>query len=342
MRRASCAVVLAAALVLGSSACGTGSRRVAGRELMPVSLPDVTALDPAVQKQMRDAHDAAAESAEGTGTDAELAAAFGHFGMILQAADFFEAAEPAYRNAQTLQPTDARWPYYLGHLHKSRGNLEAAEVAFSRALELQRDDLATLIWLGRLYLDIGRAQDAARMFARADRLAPGSIAVLAGLGQTALAEKDYPAAIRHFEQALQLDPSSESLHAPLASAYRAAGTPEKAAPHLRQWQNRDILVPDPLHQELDMLLESGLAYELRGVRALEAKDFASAAEYFRRGLALTKENTSLRRSLGHKLGTALYAAGQEEAAVDSSTRSFARRRTTPWTSLPARRITVSA
>jgi tetratricopeptide (TPR) repeat protein len=314
--RISCVATLAAALVIGSNACGTASRQSAARELMPVSLPDVNPLDPAVQTQIRDAHESLQKAMHGTVTDVERAAAFGRLGMLLQAADFFEAAEPAYRNAQRLQPTDVRWPYYLGHLHKSRGNLAAAEVAFSRVLELQADDLATLIWLGRLYLDIGRPEDAGRMFARADRVAPRSIAVLAGLGQTALTQKDYTAAIRHFEQALQLDPSAESVHAPLAAAYRAAGSPEKAEPHLRQWQNRDILVPDPLHQELDMLLESGLAYELRGVRALEAKDFASAAEYFRRGLALTKENTALRRSLGHKLGTALYAAGQEAAAVE--------------------------
>jgi hypothetical protein len=29
--------------------------------------------------------------------------------------------------------------------------------------------------------------------------------------------------------------------------------------------NRDILVADPLRQELDLILESGLSYELRGV-----------------------------------------------------------------------------
>lgn len=64
-----------------------------------------------------------------------------------------------------------------------------------------------------------------------------------------------------------------------------------------------------------MLLESGLAYELRGVRELEAGSFASAAEYFRRGLELTPGNTPLRRSLEHKLATALFAAGQEDEAV---------------------------
>ena len=33
----------------------------------------------------------------------------------------YEAAEPAYLNAQDLIPGDARWPYYLGHLYKSIG-----------------------------------------------------------------------------------------------------------------------------------------------------------------------------------------------------------------------------
>ena len=42
-----------------------------------------------------------------------LAAAYGEFGMVLQAAEYFDAAEPPYLNAQKLSPDDARWPYYL-------------------------------------------------------------------------------------------------------------------------------------------------------------------------------------------------------------------------------------
>jgi tetratricopeptide (TPR) repeat protein len=91
---------------------------------------------------------------------------------------------------------------------------------------------------------------------------------------------------------------------------------DKAEPHLRQWRNSDILVPDPLKQELDLLLESGLSYELRGVRALEAKDFPTAAANFRRGMELSQDNTMLRRSLQHKLGTALFMTGDLRGARD--------------------------
>jgi tetratricopeptide (TPR) repeat protein len=301
--------------VLAIAAVGCGSWTRSRVELLPVAIPEVGALHPAVQKQIRDAHESLASAQRRDAGDAEVAAAFGHLGMLLQAAEFFDAAEPAYLNAQRLVPNDTRWPYYLGHLHKSRGNMNAAEAAFTRVLDQQPTDLATLVWLGRLQLDAGRPDAAEQTFVRAEAVAPSSVAVLAGLGRASLARRDFAGAIRRLEEALRLDPSAESLHAPLAAAYQSSGASEKAQPHLRQWQNRDILVPDPLNQELDMLLESGLAYELRGVRALEARDFASAAEYFRRGLALTPENTALRRSLGHKLGTALYAAGQEDAAL---------------------------
>jgi tetratricopeptide (TPR) repeat protein len=306
------AVVMLAGI--GAAACSVGW----GTEydLHEVVLPDITRLDPAVQQQVRDRYEALQHAIREQAPPERLGTAYGEFGMLLQAAEYLDAAQPAYENAQALQPVDPRWPYYLGHLHKTRGDLEAAGASFTRVLELQPDDLATLIWLGRLHLDLGQPEEAERLFGRAASIAPDVIAVLAGQGRAALAKKDTTAAIRHFERALALDPTAESLHAPLASAYRAAGMPEKAEPHLREWQNRDILVPDPLHQELDMLLESGLANELRGVRALDAGDFTSAAEYFRRGLALTAAGTPLRRSLGHKLGTALYAAGQEAAAVE--------------------------
>jgi tetratricopeptide (TPR) repeat protein len=246
----------------------------------------------------------------------DLGTTYGKMGMVLQAAEYYDAAEPCYLNAETLAPRDMRWPYYLGHLYTNKGQSEKAETSFNRVLELQPDDLAALVWLGRLYLDNGRPEDAERVFSTALRVSPRAVAVLAGLGRATLAKRDFAGAVKYLEDALAIDPDAQSLHSPLAIAYRGLGQLDKAEPHLRQWRNRDILLPDPLRQELDLVLESGLSYELRGVRALEAKDWTAAATYFRKGVELTRDNTQLGRSLRHKLGTALIMKGDVHDAQE--------------------------
>jgi tetratricopeptide (TPR) repeat protein len=284
--------------------------------LLPVSLPDLSRADPSVQTQARDLHAALMQKVENRGTPAvELAAAYGRFGMLLFAAEFSDAAQPCFLNAQSLAPGEMRWPYYLAHLHKEKGDSRNAEESFVRALQLRPDDLPALTWLGRLYLDDGRPAEAEPIFKKALTLSPRSVAALAGLGRVAVAQREYANAAKYLEDALAIDPTADSLHSPLAIAYRGLGELDKAEPHLRQWRNREILVPDPLRRELDLLLQSGLSYELRGVRALEARQWTEAASYFRQGLELTRENTLLRRSLQHKLGTALYLSGDVEGAA---------------------------
>ena len=308
----------AAFLAMLCVACSTSAPApdAPGRDdLQPVSLPDLSGADLSVANQIRDRHAALGARLRAETGEAQLGAAYGALGMVLQAAEYYDAAEPSLRNAMTLAPEEIRWPYYLGHLHQSRGELEAAEEAFGRALSVRPDDLATLIWLGRVLLDAGKLGEARDAFTRASAVAPDVLAVLAGLGRVELAERNYDAAAGRFERALEVDPqAAESLHAPLAVAYRALGEPDRAERHERLWANRDILVPDPLNQELEMLLDNGLSNELRGVRALELEDWATAAHYFRRGMEVTTGNTALRRSLQHKLGTALYLGGDVPAA----------------------------
>ena len=269
-----------------------------------------------MQTQARDLYTAVMRQTANRGTPAaELAAAYGRFGMVLYAAEYNDAAEPCFLNAQLLAPGEMRWPYYLAHLYKDKGETRQAEASFTRALELQPGDVAALIWLGRLYLDDGRAADAETFFTRALALSPRSVAVLAGLGRAALNQREYARAAARLEEALTIDPAADSLHAPLATAYRELGKRDQAESHLRRWRNREILVPDPLRQELDLLLQSGLSDELRGVRALEAKRWTEAATYFRQGLELAQANTPLRRSLQHKLGTALFMSGDVPGAA---------------------------
>jgi tetratricopeptide (TPR) repeat protein len=281
----------------------------ARRDLLPAPLPDVSRVDPGVQAQVRGRYETLSRALAEKADAPELASAFGQYGMVLQAAEYYDVAEPCYLNAQKLAPDEIRWPYYLAGLYKSRGETDKAEAAFKRVLTLRPDDLPTLVGLGRLHLDQGRPEAAEPVFMKAYALAPRTVAVLAGLGRVAVAKHDYPQAVKYLEEALALDPEAESLHAPLATAYRGLGQPDKAQPHLRQWRNRDIYVPDPLQQELDLLLESALSYELRGVREFEVRDWKSAAAFFRKGIALAHDNTALSRSLHHKLGTALYLTG---------------------------------
>jgi tetratricopeptide (TPR) repeat protein len=236
--------------------------------------------------------------------------------MVLQAGEYFDAAEPAYLNAQALMPQNYRWPYYLGQLYKSEGKTAMSMASLSRVLELAPNDVPTLIWLGRGYLDQGEAEKADPLFERARQLAPNVPSVLVGLGQSALARRDYQRAVTALEEALKIDPSLLSVHSPLAMAYRGLGNAAEAEAHLKQWKNTEVLVPDPLRRELDLALESGLSYELRGVRALEQRDFPAAANFFQKGVAITPGSTALGRSLRHKLATALYMQGDVRGAVN--------------------------
>jgi tetratricopeptide (TPR) repeat protein len=94
-------------------------------------------------------------------------------------------------------------------------------------------------------------------------------------------------------------------------AYRGMGNLEQAEAHLRQRAPGEILPPDPLREQLDGLLESAVAYEVRGARALDDAEWTKAVEYFRKGIELAPGEPSLR----HKLGTALAMTGDTQGAA---------------------------
>ena len=69
---------------------------------------------------------------------------------------------------------------------------------------------------------------------------------------------------------------------------------------------------DPLMSELETILESPVAYEVRGSKALDGGDFAAAAKYFRKGIDLAPGEPALH----HKLGTALFLSGDAHGAAN--------------------------
>jgi tetratricopeptide (TPR) repeat protein len=310
-----------ALLCLALVACGSRddareTTSPASSKLAEIELPELARVDAPVQTQIRDRYAAVTKMlASGSAPARELGAAFGEYGMVLQAAEYNDAARPAYLNAQMLVPDDPRWPYYLAQLYRSVGDTQAAMAAFRRVLELRPDDVTSLVWLGRMHLDQGEPDQAEPLFARAQSLAPAVTAAQVGMGQVALARKDYSRAVQLLEAALANDPGAASAYSPLAVAYRGLGQTEKAESLAKSWRNTELVVPDPLRQELEMSLQSGLSFELRGVRALESRDFTAAAGLFRQGLTLAAPGSSLSRSLRHKLGTALALGGDAAGAA---------------------------
>jgi tetratricopeptide (TPR) repeat protein len=311
-----CAVVLMASACDRSDVPGVASRSTAGGGLREVSLPALGAADAAVQAQVQARFDEMRAITErASATDAERAQAYGAFGMVLHAGGFHDAAAPAYVNARSLAPADHRWPYLLALLHRSRGDTSEAIAAYRDTLALRPGDVPALVGLAQLHLDRGEPEQAQPLFERARQADPDTVAALVGLGQVALSRREFESAVSWFSQALTRDPQADSIHAPLAAAYRGLGQLQEAERHMAQWRNTEIPLRDPLLQELNQALDSGLAFESRGVRALEQRDFAAAATFFERGVALTPADTPLGRSLRHKLGTALYMKGDAAAAL---------------------------
>jgi tetratricopeptide (TPR) repeat protein len=238
--------------------------------LQPVSLPDLSRMDPMVVAQITERYQFLQSLIGKTATPpGDLARAYGDMGNHLMAAEATAAAEPYYLHAESLAPDDARWPYFLGHVYMAAGDLPRATAAFERARRLQPDDVATLVWLGKLYLDSGKAESAEPLFRQALSDQPRLVAGLYGLGRAALARRDYPHAVEYLEQVLSADPRASAAHYQLALAYRELGDTTKAEAHLRQRGTVEIGPPDPLISEIRNLLRGAAAEEERGMRALE-------------------------------------------------------------------------
>jgi tetratricopeptide (TPR) repeat protein len=248
----------------------------------------------------------------GGAPDQDLAREYGETGKLLMAATDLERAEPCLLNAQSLARDDPRWPYYLGHVYRVRGPLQKAGESFEEVLRLRPNDFAALVWLGEVRLAEGRPADAAPLFERALLQESRSAAALFGAGRAALAGRDFSAAAKYLEQALASEPRATAAHYPLAMAYRGLGDQAKAEAHL-QLQGKDDPRPvDPLMAEIDTLIQTPEAYNVRGGQALDAGQWAQAAGYFRKGLEIDPADVSLR----HRLGTALAQMGDVGGAAE--------------------------
>src|SRR4029453_4019739 len=129
--------------------------------------PDLSQMDKAVQQQIGEQYQSLQSLIQNRAAPSELARAYGNVGNLFMGANDLEGAEPYYLHAQALEPSEMRWPYYLGHVYMNRAELAKSIASFERALRLRPADLATLVWLGNVHLDQGEPELAEPLFAQA-------------------------------------------------------------------------------------------------------------------------------------------------------------------------------
>jgi len=294
--------------ILAITACIGACR--AERAVNVPPLPDLGAMAAPVQQQIREQY---AQLTNGTApaSDRARAGELGTMGVLLMAAESVSAAEPFLTQAMALDPGEPRWPYYLGHLSRMKGDAEGAATHFQQVLTLKPDDVPSLIWLANVTLDQGRADAAAGLYERALALHPGLFDALFGLGRAALVGGKADLAVTRLEAASAAEPRATAVNYPLAMAYRQVGRVNDAETRLRARGDAQPPLPDPLMRELAEILRSPVVYESRGDRALAAGQPAPAVDAFRQALALAPE----RRAIKQKLATALALTGDVRAVT---------------------------
>ncbi len=300
-------------LTLASGACsrrGAGTTGATESSAAP-ALADLSKLVPSVQDQIRGQHDALLRTlANPSTTLIERANAYGELAKLYMAAQLPDAAESTFTHAQSLNPSDYRWPYYLAHLARSQGDLAKAAGLFERVLQLEPDDMDALVWLGDVSLAAGKPEIAEPAFQRALQIDPNSVSARFGAGRTALAKGEHQKAVQYLEEVLTLNPKATAAHYPLSLAYGALGDTAKSAEHLRLRRDGKISPRDTLMVELDSLLQSPQTFESLGIRKLDDGDWQGAADQFRKGLELAPDSASLH----HRLATALSLMDDRDGA----------------------------
>jgi tetratricopeptide (TPR) repeat protein len=231
-------------------------------------------------------------------------------GALLLGAGFHAQAEPYLANAQTLAPSEIKWPYYLAHAARLRHEPDLAITRFEEVRRRRPDDRPTLVWLGTLQLERGRPAEAEPLLARALMQDPRDVATRFGLGRAALAMKEPARAVEHLEAALHADPRADALRYALAMAYRQLGDERRAVEQAQLWKDGQVYPADPLMEEIGQMLQTAVSFEVMGTRALDQQRWLEAISFFRKGLAVAPRDATLHQNLG----TALFLAGDPAEA----------------------------
>jgi tetratricopeptide (TPR) repeat protein len=228
------------------------ARAVDRSELTPLPLPNLSTMEDATRRRLETLQERVTEL-ENSGSDDALSEAYGTLGTYYIAHYQMDAAEVAFVNAERLNPSEFRWPYYLGFIYRKGGKPELERRAYERTIELRPEDIPARLHLAELCLVLGENEEGYRRFRRVLELSPTEAAAHGGLGKAAGALGRHEEAVEHYSEALRLQPQATIVHYQLALAYRRLGDMDAARAHLEQRGEREISFRDPLLSAIEPL-----------------------------------------------------------------------------------------
>ena len=290
-----CALAVLCAAVL-AVACG---RAVPTSDsALQVPEPDMTDMEPQVEKRLKETRAAVL-------ADPQSADAWGRFGMVAHAHELWDEAAVAYRRARELDPTNERWPYFLGDVLSVVGTeLEAAEEVFRRAMALRPGYAPAHMRLGNVLLARDRGAAAAIELERALELAPDLQPARVALAQIRLSEGELKGSAALLEEVLERSPRHGQALSTLGQVYMRQGRRDEAreiAERARSPASYN-LYSDPLMSEV---VAEGLSSVLLWERAksfLEDGNYEQAARGLRQVVALLPSNPEVHLQLAVAYG----------------------------------------
>ena len=119
--------------------------------LEKIGLPPLESPLPSPEKGSFQSFLAAMQGATQTGGAKE----FGLLGIFFHWYELHPEAKSCYELAMSMDPTDFRWPHYLGYLAYKELDIEKAKAGFDRSRERNPENAAVYMQLGRIWKEEG-------------------------------------------------------------------------------------------------------------------------------------------------------------------------------------------
>ena len=192
----------------------------------------------------------------------------GQLGIAYEIHGFPNAAYTSYVQAESREPTVARWPYYQALMLAKQGSHEQALTALDRAIEIDPGYAAAWMWRATWSLDVGLNGQAEEGFERAKSLGLEAVAE-AGIARLRL-HQDRPEEAVAILEPLSQKARYPSIYQLLGRAYRETGRVDEARIALARGRTTQPLSWSDEWEEEKRAYEVGFqARILRSQRALK-------------------------------------------------------------------------